>query len=77
MSNGNKNVISVEAKVINCLIPLMASETMIFENLFTNLAFLLPRQSITFSGLHKLHMFGRGLLMEHFCKTFVIISAVR
>ena len=55
----------------------MVSEEMIFENLFANLAFLLPWQPIKFSGLDKYHIFGRGLLKEHFCKTFDKISAVR
>ena len=50
---------------------------MIFEYFFTNLAFWLPWQLIKFSGLNKIHMFGRGLLKEHFCKTFVKISTVR
>ena len=55
----------------------MASEEMIFENLFGNLAFLLPWQPIKFNGLDKIHIFGRGLLKEHFCKTSVKISAMR
>ena len=57
--------------------PLMASEEMIFENLFTKLAFWLPWQPIKFRNLDKIHMVGRGLLKEQFCKTFVKISAVR
>ena len=55
----------------------MASEEMIFEYFFANLAFLLPWKPITFSGLDKIHMVGRGLLKEHFCKKFVKVSAVR
>ena len=31
----------------------------------------------TTGSLDKIHMVGRELLNEHFCKTFVIISAVR
>ena len=58
-------------------IPYTASEEMIFEYFFANLAFWLPWQLIKFSGLNKIHMFGRGLLKEHFCKTFVKISTVR
>ena len=54
----------------------MASEEMIFEYFFANLAFLLPWQSIKFSSLDKIHMVGRGLLKEHVCKTFVKISAI-
>ena len=38
---------------------------------FQNLTFLLPWQPI------KIHIFGSGLLKEHFCKTFVKLSAVR
>ena len=53
----------------------MASDEMMFENLFTNLAFLLPCQAIKFSGLDRTNMFGRGLLKEHFCKSFVKINA--
>ena len=44
---------------------------------FANLSFRLPWQPLRFSSLDKIHMFGRGLLKEHFCKTFVKISAVR
>ena len=53
-------------------IPLMASEM-----IFRKLSFRLPWQPIKFSGLDKIHMFGRGLLKEHLCKTFVKISAMR
>ena len=57
---------------------IMASEEMIFEKKkITNLDFLLQWQLIKFSGLGKSHIFGRGLLKEQFCKTFVKISAVR
>ena len=38
---------------------------------FSNLAFPLPWQPIKFSGLDKIHMVGRGLLKEHFCKTLL------
>ena len=44
---------------------------------FANLAFRLPWQPIKFSSLDKIHMFGRELLKEHFCKTFVKISTER
>ena len=57
-------------------IPLMASEKKIFEYFFENLAFWLPWPPIKISDLDKIHMVGRGLLEEHFCKTFVKISAV-
>ena len=55
----------------------MASEETIFFFIFFSafLAFRLPLQPIKFRGLDKTDMFGRGLLKEHFCKTFV--SAVR
>ena len=46
---------------------LMASEQMIFEYVFVNLSFWFPWQSIKFSGLDKIHIFGRGLLKEHLC----------
>ena len=41
-----------------------------------NLAFWLAWQPIKISDFDKIHMVGRGLLQEHFCKTFVKISAV-
>ena len=44
---------------------------------FANLTFRQPWQPIKFSGLDKIRMIARGLLKEHFCKTFVKISAVR
>ena len=56
-------------------IPLVASEELIF--FFANITFRLPWQPIKFSGLDKIHMLGRRLIKEHFCKTFVKISAVR
>ena len=53
-------------------IPLMASE----KKIFNTLAFRLPWQPIKISDFDKIHRVGRGLLQEHFCKTFVKISAV-
>ena len=41
-----------------------------------NLAFRLPWQPIKISDFDKIHMVSRGLLQEHFCTTFVKISAV-
>ena len=41
-----------------------------------NLAFPLPWLPIKISDLDKIHMVGRGLLLKHFSKTFVKISAV-
>ena len=58
-------------------IPLMASEEKFFEYSFANLSFRLPWQPIKFSSLDTMHMLHRGLLKEHFCKTFVKISTVR
>ena len=51
----------------------MASENSkkIFVSIFLNLAFQLLWQPIKISGLDKMYMVGRGLLKEHFCKTFV------
>ena len=76
-----KNKIYLEANVMNIyakfsFIPLMASEKKIFEYFFQNLAFWLPWQPIKISHFDKIHMVGRGLLQEHFCKSFVKISAV-
>ena len=81
-TRATRNATFVEANDMNSsakfqLHPPMASEEMIFENLFANLAFLLPWQPTEFSGLDKIHIFGSGLLKEQFCKTFVKISAVR
>ena len=52
----------------------MASEEMLlffFVIFLCTLAFWLSWQPIKFSGLDKTHIFGRGLLKEHFCKSFV------
>ena len=43
---------------------------------FEKLAFRLPWQPIKISDFDKIHMVGRGLLQEHFCKTYVKIAAV-
>ena len=82
MSNDNKEQNCLEAYAMNIstrfiFIPLMASEEKISDYFFANLAFRLPWHPIKFSGLDKIHMVGSGLLKEHFCKTFVQISAVR
>ena len=52
---------------------------MIFEYFCKTFGFLLPWQSTIFTGLglDKTDTYGTGLLTEHFCKTFVKISAVR
>ena len=52
-------------------------EEMMFEHFSANLAFRLPSQPTKFRGLDKNDIFGRGQLKEHFCKTFVQISATR
>ena len=55
----------------------MTSEKKIFEYFFfENLAFQLAWQPSKISDFDKIHMIGRGLLQEHFCKTFVKISEV-
>ena len=59
------------------LYPLKASEELIFEYMFANLAFWLPWQLIKFRSFDKNDMVGRGLLKKHFCKTFVKTSAMR
>ena len=43
----------------------MASELMIFQNVFANLAFRLPWQPIKFTSLDKIDRVSRGLLQEH------------
>ena len=44
---------------------------------FGNWTFRLPWQAIKINNLDKIHMVCRGLLQEHFCKTFAKISAMR
>ena len=77
MSNGNKNTIFVEANVTDMSVKFQLHPPydfqMIFEYIIANLTFQLPWQS---NGLDKIHMLGRGLFKEHFCDTFVKISAV-
>ena len=58
-------------------IPLMTSEKKIFDFFFGNLTFRLPWQPIKINDLDKIQTVCRRLLQEHFCKTFVIISAMR
>ena len=56
---------------------LMTSEKKIFEFFFfKNLAFQFAWQPIKISDFDKIHMFGKGLLQEYFCKISVKISAV-
>ena len=56
--------------------PFMTSEKKIFNTFFENLTFRLPWQPIKINNLDKIHIVCRGLLQEHFSKTFVKISAV-
>ena len=69
-----KNIICVEANVMNVSAkfqlhsPLWLLRRWFFNN-FTNLSVRLQWQPIKFGGLDKIHMFGRALLKEHFCKT--------
>ena len=72
-----KNVIYVEADVMNIYAKpygFWGEDLWIF--FYENLAFRLPWQPIKISDFDKILMFGGGLLQEHFCKTFVKISAV-
>ena len=55
-------------------IPIMASEKKIFEYFFRK--FSLLAAMATNQNQYKIHMVGRGLLQQYFCKTFVKISAV-
>ena len=57
-------------------IPLMASEKKSCVYFLEHLAFRLPCQPIKISDFDTIHVVGRGLIQEHFCKTFVKISAV-
>ena len=79
MSNGNKNIIFVEANIMKIFAKFQlhlpygfwGDYFLIFFSEFILLV------AIKFSDLDKIRMFGRGLLKEHVCKTFVKISAVR
>ena len=46
----------------------------VFNISFANLTFRLPWEPIKFSGSDKIHMVGRGLLKEHFCKSWWLLS---
>ena len=54
----------------------VASEEMLFENLFAN-SCCHGNQSNLAVWTIFIYIYGRGLLKEHFCKTFVKISAGR
>ena len=80
MSNGNKKHNFVEVNVMNISAKFQLhrpTSEKIFYYFFSNLAFQLPWQPIKFSSLEKINKVGNGLPKEHFCKTFVKISAVR
>ena len=75
-----KNILIVEVNVMNISAKFQLHTPYGFcwdDFFFTNLVFQLPCQPIKFSSLDKIHLLGRGLLKEHFCKTFVNMSAVR
>ena len=56
----------------------MASEEMIFLNIVSQIYPFGCHGNLSNSAVWaKIHMFGRGLLEEHLCKTFVKVSAVR
>ena len=80
MGNDNKNIINVEANVINSYAKFHLHPPYGFwEEVFfflENFDFRLPWQPINISDFDKIHVVGRKLLQEHFCKTFVKISAV-
>ena len=48
-----------------------------FLILFHKFSLSVAMATIKFSSLDKIHMIHRGLLKEHFCKTFVKIPTVR
>ena len=55
----------------------MASEKKIFEYFFRKFSLSVAMATNRISDLDKTHMVSRGLLQEHFCKTFVKIPIVR
>ena len=76
MGNGNKNIIYVEANVMNIyakfqLHPPYGLWEEDFWKFFENLAFWLPWQPIKISDLDKVHTAGRRLLQKHFYKIFL------
>ena len=83
MSNGNKNIIFIEANVMN----ISAKFQLHLPNGFwgydffcvcANLAFRLLRQPIKFTGLNKIDCLVEDYLRKIYaCKFFVKISAVR
>ena len=81
MGNDNKNIVYVEANVMNIYAKFQLHPPYGFWQedfwilFFEYLAFRLPWQPIKISDLDKNHMVGRGLLQKHFCKTVFKISA--
>ena len=74
MRNSNKNTIYVEDNnteicKVSASSPLWLLRE-IFYFYFENLKFRLPWQPIKIDDWDKVHMVCRGLLREHFCKTF-------
>ena len=57
-------------------IPRMTSEKKIFEYFFQKFNIAVAMATNQINDLDKIHIVCRGLLQEHFCKTFVKISAV-
>ena len=55
----------------------MAFEEMTFEYFYANLSFLVAMETNQIHKFGQNSYFGRELLKEHFCKTFVKISTVR
>ena len=80
MGNDNKNTVYVEANVMNIYAKFQLNlpygfleERFLNMFFFEKLAFRLPWQPIKISDFDKIHMVGRGLHQEYFCKTFVKI----
>ena len=82
MNNGNKNISFVEANVMNISAKFQLYSPYGFWGddfwiFFREFILSVAMATNKFSGLDKINMFGRGLLKEHSCKTFVKISAAR
>ena len=82
MNNSDNNTIYVEVNIINIYAkfqfrPLLPSEKRIFEYLFRKFSLSVTMATKKNSDLDKIQVVGRGLLHEHFRKTFVKISAVK
>ena len=79
MRDSNKNILFVEVNVMNLSAkfqlhpPLMLLRRLFFREFILSVAMA----TYQIQHLDKIHTSGRGLLKEHFCKTFVKIFAVR